>query len=184
MHGICVWFAPERGKMPYAPPKWVPKQAIFGCFFTNERPLVSSSRHRQQWNCANCKCCVVDEPGVSHSCVEYESQLQTSCADTLNRVYMGKAHPTLSRSCSEMVPLTAVAKSCLSMHKLDNICSSSMYGLCVWFASVQGKMSHAPPKTGPETGHCPILFRQWTPPGVVNSTSTETKLTVWSTSVV
>ena len=35
MH-VCVWFVPERGKMPHAPPKWVPKRAIFDYFFANE----------------------------------------------------------------------------------------------------------------------------------------------------
>ena len=48
------------------------------------------------------------------------------------------------------------------MHQLDNICSSSVYGLCVWFAPERGQMPHAPSKTDPETGHFRVLFRQWT----------------------
>ena len=31
----------------------------------------------------------------------------------------------------------------LAMHQLDNICSSSVYGLCVWFAPERGQMPHA-----------------------------------------
>ena len=78
---VCVCDLPPCGA-------WCPMPLQNGSknFFANERPLMSSSRHRRQRNCVNCKCCVVDVPGVSHSCIEYESQLQTSCADTLNRV--------------------------------------------------------------------------------------------------
>ena len=36
------------------------------------------------------------------------------------------------------------------MHKLDNICSSSVYGLCVSFAPA-----------GPKKSHFRVLFRQW-----------------------
>ena len=94
IYGLWVWFASVRGVMPHAPPKRVQKLTIFGYFFANERPLMSSRRHRRQRNCVNCKCCVVDVPGVSHSCIEYESQLQTSCPDTLNRVYRkGTSNP-------------------------------------------------------------------------------------------
>ena len=50
VYGLCVWFAPERGQMPHAPPKLVPKRAIFGYFFANERPLASSIRHRWKRN--------------------------------------------------------------------------------------------------------------------------------------
>ena len=64
--------------------------------------------------------------------------------------YIGKADSTLSRSCSEVAPLTAVAKSYLGMHKLDNICSSSMYDLCVWFVPKRGKMPHARLKRVPK----------------------------------
>ena len=52
--------------------------------------------------------------------------------------------------CEGLAPLTAVAKPCLGMHKLCNICSSSMYDKCVWFASVQGKMPLTPQKRVPK----------------------------------
>ena len=86
---VCVCDLPPCGA-------WCPMPLQNGSknFFANERPLMSSSRHRRQRNCVNCKCCVVDVPGVSHSCIEYESQLQTSWADTLNRVYRkGTSNP-------------------------------------------------------------------------------------------
>ena len=38
-------------------------------------------------NCMIYKYCVVDVPGISHFCIDQESQLQTSCVDTLNRLY-------------------------------------------------------------------------------------------------
>ena len=44
------------------------------------------------------------------------------------------------------------------MHRLDNICSSSVYGFVLKFAPEWGQMPHAPPKTGPETGHLRVLF--------------------------
>ena len=45
-------------------------------------------------NCVNYKYCLVDAHGVSNSCIDYESQLQTSCADTLNSVYqIGTPNP-------------------------------------------------------------------------------------------
>ena len=50
VYGLCVWFAPDRGQMPHAPPKLVSKRAIFGCFIANERPLASPIRHRWKRN--------------------------------------------------------------------------------------------------------------------------------------
>ena len=50
MYGLYVWFVPERGKMPHARPKRVPKRAIFGDFFANEHPLVSLIQHRWKQN--------------------------------------------------------------------------------------------------------------------------------------
>ena len=38
MYGLCVWLVPERGKMPYAPSKRIPKLAILEYFFANGRP--------------------------------------------------------------------------------------------------------------------------------------------------
>ena len=35
VYGFVFRFAPERGQMPYAPPKLVSKRAIFGYFFAN-----------------------------------------------------------------------------------------------------------------------------------------------------
>ena len=46
VYGFVLRFAPERDQMPHAPPKLVPKRAIFGNFFANERPVASSIRHR------------------------------------------------------------------------------------------------------------------------------------------
>ena len=43
MYGLCVWLVPERGKMPYAPSKRIPKLAILEYFFANGRPLVYNS---------------------------------------------------------------------------------------------------------------------------------------------
>ena len=50
VYGFVLRFAPERGQMPHAPPKLVPKRAIFGYFFANERPVASSIRHRWKRN--------------------------------------------------------------------------------------------------------------------------------------
>ena len=57
-----------------------------------------------------------------------------------------------------------------------------MYGLCVWLVPERGKMPYAPSKRIPKLAIFGVLFRQWTPPGVVNSTSM--KLIVWSTNIV
>ena len=96
----------------------------------------------------------------------------------------------------------AVGKPCLGMHKLDNICSSSVYGLCV-SDQLRGHLEQGisdrhtlqleAPRAAAELGwqlwlqwgsHFRVLFRQWTPSGVVNSTSMKTKLTVWTTNIV
>ena len=50
VYGYVVRFAPERGQKPHAPAKLVPKRAIFGYFFANERPVASSIRHRWKRN--------------------------------------------------------------------------------------------------------------------------------------
>ena len=50
VYGFVLRFALERGQMPHAPPKLVPKRAIFGYFFANERPVASSIRHRWKRN--------------------------------------------------------------------------------------------------------------------------------------
>ena len=65
VYGFVLRFAPERSQMPHAPPKLVPKRAIFGYFFANERPVASSIRHRCLTVCY--KYCLVDAPGVSNS---------------------------------------------------------------------------------------------------------------------
>ena len=67
----------------------------------------------------------------------------------------------------------------LGIHKQDNICSSSMYGLCVIYHWV-GQDAPRPSKRGWYSG----TFSQMNGPGVVNSTWTKSKLTVWSTNLV
>ena len=39
------------------------------------------------------------------------------------------------------------------MHRLDSICSSSVYGFVLRFAPERGQDAPRPSKTGPETGH-------------------------------
>ena len=44
MYGLCVWFVPERGKMPHAPPKEVPNGRFLGTFSPmNARGEVNST---------------------------------------------------------------------------------------------------------------------------------------------
>ena len=64
-----------------------------------------------------------------------------AAAQTFWTGYVGNAHPTPARS--EVVPLTAMAKSCLCMYRIDNIFSPKMYGLCVWFARCPIRVTYA-----------------------------------------
>ena len=41
MYGLCVWLVPERGKMPYAPSKRIPKLAILEYFPSKHACTVS-----------------------------------------------------------------------------------------------------------------------------------------------
>ena len=150
--------------MPHAPAELVcgyharKLRAIFGYFFANERPLASSIRHRWKRNLGtncetNCELQILSswcnrsfkfvhrlgesaadqlrghlEQGIS------DRHTQPCRAPDLNRVTTLTEWGTLSRSWSGVTTLTAVGKPCLGMHKLDNICSSSVYGLCVSLA--------------------------------------------------
>ena len=71
LYGLCVWFAPERGQMPHAPRKLIPKRAISGTF----SPMNALWRRQfdideNETNCVNYKYCLVDAAGVSDSCID------------------------------------------------------------------------------------------------------------------
>ena len=88
IYGLCVWFAPERVKKP-TPLRNGSRNGPFSGTFS---PInVPSCRQfdidENETKCVNYKYCLVDAPGVSHSCTDQESQVQTSFTDTLNRVY-------------------------------------------------------------------------------------------------
>ena len=72
VYGLCVSLAPERGWKPHAPAELVPKRAIFGYFFANERPsgVRQFDIDETETNCVNYKYCLVDAPGVSNSCID------------------------------------------------------------------------------------------------------------------
>ena len=160
---VCVCHLPLSGaRSPTPLQSWSQKEPFSGTF----SPMNALWRRQfdideNETNCVNYKYCLVDAPGVSNSCIDKGSQLQTSCADTLNRVYqMGTPNPVAQLIW--VTTSTAVAKPCLGMHKLDNICSSSVYGLCVSFAPERAWCPR-PCRAGPKKSHFRVLFRQWTP---------------------
>ena len=194
--------------MPHAPRKLVPKRATFSPM---KLPRVVCDRHTVNvaqliwWKlwlqtelCAKLQIfvvhapvfrCPIDAPGVSRfenidgpfsGTFSPMNALWRQCNQLRHRaVYkIGKLTPSRSWTTNS----AAVAKSCLGMHQLDNICSSSVYGLCV-ICPWAGPEAPRPCKAGPEKSHFLVLFRQWTP-CVINSTSMKTKLTVWTTNIV
>ena len=105
----------------------------------NERPLASSIRHRwkRNWLCE----LQISSSWCTRSFKFVHRLGESSCRPAARTPWTGYirwAHPTLSRSWSGVTTSTAVAKPCLGMHKLDNICSSSVYGLCVSLAPERG----------------------------------------------
>ena len=69
----------------------------------------------------------------------------------------------MSRSCSEVAPLTAVAKSCLGMYKLDNIWNRCM--VCACDMPPHGARCHTPLqngfRNGPLSGTFPPIPATW-----------------------
>ena len=69
----------------------------------------------------------------------------------------------------------------MGMHKQDNICSSSMYSCDL---PLSGERCPTSLQKRSRKGWYSGTFSQMNGPGVVNSTSTKSKLTVWSTNLV
>ena len=71
MYGLCVWFVPERGKMPHAPPKEVPNGRFLGTCSPIDAPWWSQfDIDENDTNCVNYKYCLVDVTGFSQSCID------------------------------------------------------------------------------------------------------------------
>ena len=131
VYGFVLRFAPERGQMPHAPPKLVPKRAIFGYFF---------ARRRHETNCVN----------YARS-FKFVHRLGEPAADQLRghleQCISDRHTSTLSRSWSGVAPLTEVAKSCLcELHNISSWCTR------VWFPMIRPWAepdAPRPSKTGP-----------------------------------
>ena len=70
-------------------------------------------------------------------------RLGEPAAEQLRRLFEQGMSEMHTQPRSEVVPLTAMAKSCLCMYRIDNIFSPKMYGLCVWFARCPIRVTYA-----------------------------------------
>ena len=148
---VCVCHLPLSGARSPRPCRAGPKRAISGTF----SPMNALWRRQfdideNETNCVNYKYCLVDAPGV----FKFLHRLGESAADQLRGhleqgISDGHTQPCRAADLGwQLRP--AVAKPCLGMHKLDNICSSSVYGLCVSFAPERGLKPHAPAELVPK----------------------------------
>ena len=52
--------------------------------------------NEDETNCVNYKYCLVDAPGVSNSCIDWGSQLQTNYAETIFGYFFANERPVAS----------------------------------------------------------------------------------------
>ena len=148
---VCVCHLPPSGAGSPTPlQSWSQKEPFSGTF----SPMNALWRRQfdideTETNCVNYKYCLVDAPGVSNSCIGLGESAADQLRGHLERVYqIGTPNPVAQLIWGDNFDCSGEA--CLGMHKLDNICSSSVYGLCVSLAPERGWKPHAPAELVPK----------------------------------